>query len=127
MTLTAANAHDVKAALPTVVAVPPVSGKRGRPRTRPDALVADKAYDSQDLRTLLRWLGIHPDIPRRGDSSRGLGASAGRLSEPSPGCISSDDCAFAGNEKRNTTKPFSNSPPPLSATERSNQRSVSRL
>ena len=73
VTLTAANTHDVKAALPTVVAVPPVRGKRGRPRRRSDELVADKAYDSQDLRALLKWLGIHPDIPRRGDSSRGLG------------------------------------------------------
>ena len=73
MTLTAANTHDVKAALPTVVEVPPVRGKIGRPRTRPDALVADKAYDSNPLRRLLAWLGIRPDIPRRGDLSRGLG------------------------------------------------------
>jgi transposase len=60
-------------ALPTVVDVPPVKGKPGRPRTRPDSLVADKAYDAKDFRALLRWLGIHPIIPHRGDSSRGLG------------------------------------------------------
>lgn len=73
VTLSAANAHDVMSALPTVVDVPPVKGKRGRPRTRPDSLVADKAYDSKDLRKLLKWLGIYPLIPHRGDSSRGLG------------------------------------------------------
>lgn len=73
VTVTAANTHDVKAALPTVIEVPPVRGKVGRPRTRPDALLADKAYDSGPLRDLLRWLGIEPFIPHRGDSSRGLG------------------------------------------------------
>jgi transposase len=73
LTLSAANAHDVISALPTVVDVPPVRGRRGRPRTRPDSLVAAKSYDSKDLRALLNWLGIHPLIPRRGDSSRGLG------------------------------------------------------
>ena len=73
MTLTAANTHDVKAALPTIVGVPPVRGKVGRPRTRPDTLVADKAYDSNPLRQLLTWLGVRPEIPNRGDLSRGLG------------------------------------------------------
>src|SRR5687768_14633954 len=34
-----------------------------RPRTRPQELVADKAYDSQDLRQRLRRRGIKPTIP----------------------------------------------------------------
>ncbi len=72
VTISAANTHDVMSALPTVVDVPPVKGKPGRPRTRP-TLVADKAYDAKDFRALLKWLGIHPIIPHRGDSSRGLG------------------------------------------------------
>jgi transposase len=38
---------------------------RGRPRTRPRAVVADKGYDSEDLRRRLRRRGIHPCIPRR--------------------------------------------------------------
>lgn len=73
VTTTAANTHDVVEAIHVVASVPPVQGKRGRPKTRPKSLVADKAYDSQDLRVLLRWLGIHPEIPKRGDDSRGLG------------------------------------------------------
>ena len=75
VTISAANAHDVTRALPTILDVPPVKGRPGRPRSRPDALVADKAYDSRDLRDLLKWLGVAPLIPRRGDSSRGLGAA----------------------------------------------------
>lgn len=73
VTTTAANIADVTEAINTVVSVPSVQGKRGRPKTRPVALVADKAYDSKDLRALLKWLGIRPEIPKRGDDSRGLG------------------------------------------------------
>jgi transposase len=36
---------------------------RGRPRTRPKELVADKAYDSREFRRYLRRRGIKPTIP----------------------------------------------------------------
>ena len=39
----------------------------GRPRTRPDALLADKAYSSRAHRTLLRTQGITAVIPERSD------------------------------------------------------------
>lgn len=74
VTTTAANTADVTEALNAVTSVPPVQGKRGRPKTRPASLVADKAYDSEPLREVLRWLGIEPRIPKRGGDSRGLGA-----------------------------------------------------
>lgn len=73
ITITAGNTHDTRAALTTVVDLNPVRGKPGRPKSRPATLVADKAYDDQALRDLLSWLGVQPDIPRRGDSSRALG------------------------------------------------------
>jgi transposase len=71
--LTAANRHDVNTLLPLVVEIPAVAGKPGRPKQKPAALVADKAFSCDRLRTLLRWLGIKPEIPRRGDDERGLG------------------------------------------------------
>jgi transposase len=71
--LTAANNHDVTTALPLVVEVPPVAGKPGRPKHKPDAVVADKAFDSAALRGVLRWLGIEPLIPKRGEGAKGLG------------------------------------------------------
>ena len=40
-------------------------GGPGRPRTRPDALLADKAYSSRAHRTLLRTRGITAVIPER--------------------------------------------------------------
>jgi transposase len=69
----AANEHDSTTALPLVTAIPPVAGKPGRPKQKPDALVADKAFDCEALRGLLRWLGIEPYIPKRGEDEHGLG------------------------------------------------------
>ena len=40
-----------------------VPQRRGRPRTRPKELVADRAYDSQAIRRRLRRRGIKPTIP----------------------------------------------------------------
>ena len=42
----------------------------GRPRTRPDALLADKAYSSRDNRALLRARRIRTVIPERSDQQR---------------------------------------------------------
>lgn len=71
--LEAANRHDVNTLLPLVVNLPVVAGKPGRPKQKPAAVVADKAFDCQALRALLRWLGMEPRIPRRGDHEHGLG------------------------------------------------------
>ena len=64
--LTGANRHDVTQLLPLVDAVPPVRGKRGRPRRRPERLYADRAYDSRERRKSLRSRHITPVIARRG-------------------------------------------------------------
>jgi transposase len=71
--LQSANQHDVNTCLPLVIEMPAVAGKPGRPKQKPTALVADKAFDCKSLRQLLRWLGIEPLIPHRGRSEAGLG------------------------------------------------------
>src|SRR6266478_5912664 len=68
-----ANQHDSTTLLPLVVEIPAVAGKRGRPKQKPATLMADKAFDDQALRGLLRWLGIQPYIPKRRTDERGLG------------------------------------------------------
>jgi hypothetical protein len=40
-----------------------VPQKRGRPRSRPKELIADKAYDSQEFRQRLRRRRIKPTLP----------------------------------------------------------------
>lgn len=71
--MTAANRHDLTTVLPLVTEIPAVPGKPGRPKQKPAALVADKAFDCEALRWLLSWLGIEPQIPKRGEGEHGLG------------------------------------------------------
>jgi transposase len=72
--LTAANVNEVTQLLPLVDAVPPVAGKSGHPRRRPERLHADRAYASKAKRQELRRRGIKPFIPeQRAPHGSGLG------------------------------------------------------
>jgi transposase len=66
VTLTGGNRHDVTQLLPLLDAIPPVRGLRGRPRRVPWRLFADRGYDFDKYRRLLRKRGIKPMIARRG-------------------------------------------------------------
>ncbi|MFE1585376.1 IS5 family transposase [Streptomyces sp. NPDC058737] len=66
---TAANVNDVTQTLALVDGIPPVAGKQGQPRRRPDALLGDKGYDSNPNRRELRKRRILPVIPRKGAPS----------------------------------------------------------
>lgn len=71
---TAANVPDVMRILSLLVNIPGVRGKPGRPRSRPDEVYADRAYDSQDVRDVLAWLGIQPHLAKRGtEHGSGMG------------------------------------------------------
>ena len=74
--LTGANRHDITQLLPLLDAVPPVNGKRGRPRMRPKVVQGDRGYDSQGHREELRRRGIKPLLAnRRVTHGSGLGKS----------------------------------------------------
>jgi transposase len=61
--------------IPLIQAVPPIRGKRGRPRRRPEKLYADRGYDHDKYRDHVRALQITPHIARRGaEHGSGLGA-----------------------------------------------------
>src|SRR3984893_157255 len=62
---TGSNVPDVSEAVPLVDKIPPVAGKVGRPRQRPDELYGDRGYDSETVRKKLRQRGIHPHIAAR--------------------------------------------------------------
>ncbi|MCT2584641.1 transposase [Actinophytocola sp. S1-96] len=66
VTLTGGNRNDITQLIPLLDAIPPVSGRRGRPRRKPDVLVADRGYDHDKYRRLLHQRGIRPLISRRG-------------------------------------------------------------
>ncbi|MFG2395176.1 transposase [Streptomyces lavendulae] len=63
---TAANVNDVIRTLALADGIPPVAGRPGRPRRRPEALLGDKGYDSNPNRDELRKCRILPVISRKG-------------------------------------------------------------
>jgi len=64
--LTGGNRNDVTQLIPLLQAVPPVRGKRGRPRRRPDVVLGDRGYDHDKYRRMVWDLGVKPLIARRG-------------------------------------------------------------
>lgn len=63
--LTGGNQQDITQLLPLVDLVPSVRGRVGRPRRRPQRLIADRGYDSKRHRQQLWQRGIKPVIARR--------------------------------------------------------------
>ena len=71
---TAGNRHDVTQLMPLLDRIPPVAGRAGTPRHRPAMIVADRGYDYDKYRRLLRQRGIRHRIARRAtEHGSGLG------------------------------------------------------
>src|SRR6266545_2439255 len=64
-TVTGGNRNDVTQLIPLLERIPPVLGKVGRPRRRPDRITADRGYDHDKYRRELRRRRITPEIARR--------------------------------------------------------------
>ncbi|WP_405892783.1 transposase [Streptomyces sp. NBC_01527] len=71
---TAANVNDITQTINLVDGIPPVAGRPGRPRRRPESVLGDKACDSKAVRRELRRRRILPVILRKGAPDiKGLG------------------------------------------------------
>jgi len=68
--LTGANRHDVTQLIPLAEKIPPIRGKRGRPRKRPEKLLGDRGYDSEPHRKKLKKNGHQATARQRKHSSR---------------------------------------------------------
>ena len=79
ITLTGGNRNDVTQLIPLVDALPVIRGRRGRPWRRPRHLYADRGYDHDKYRRLLRARGVTPVIARR---NTGHGSGLGKLRWP---------------------------------------------
>lgn len=66
VSLTGGNRNDILQLMPLIEAIPPVRGKVGKPRRRPQRLYADRGYDHDRYRRLARDKQITPIIGRRG-------------------------------------------------------------
>ncbi|MBP2056424.1 hypothetical protein J2Z21_009442 [Streptomyces griseochromogenes] len=74
MSLTGGNRNDITQLLPLLDKIPPVAGRVGRPRPRPDALLAERGYDHDKYRRLLWQRGIRLVNAERGQPhGSGLG------------------------------------------------------
>ena len=60
-----ANTPDANLTVPLIDAVPPIAGKPGRPRNRPDRAMGDRGFDDEGQRQELRDRGIDPELAKR--------------------------------------------------------------
>jgi transposase len=98
--LTGGNRNDVTQLLPLVDGIGPIAGKRGRPRRRPNQVIADRGYDHDKYRRELWRRGVKPVIGRRAtEHGSGLGGCGGLSSVRLPGCTTSAGSASAGNAR----------------------------
>jgi len=63
--LTGANRHDSVEALKLVDDIPPIRGRRGRPRRKPGALDGDRAYGTPRNKQGLQERGIEDHLARQ--------------------------------------------------------------
>ena len=74
VSLTGSNRNDVTQLMPLIEAIPPVHGRRGRPRRCPEKVYADRGYDHDKYRSKAQEKGITPVIARRAtEHGSGLG------------------------------------------------------
>jgi hypothetical protein len=77
--LTGSNRNDVTQLIPLVDAVPAVRGMAGRPRRRPDCVIADRGYDHDKYWRMLRKRGSSRLSPAaRPSTAPTWAANAGR-------------------------------------------------
>ncbi|MGW5866525.1 transposase [Streptomyces sp. NPDC055239] len=66
--------NDITQTLALIEGIPPVAGRPGHPRRRPEAVLGDKVYDSRAVRHELRRRRIPPVSSRKGTpDATGLG------------------------------------------------------
>jgi hypothetical protein len=114
--VTGGNRHDVTQLIPLIEAIPPVRGRQGPPRSRPDTLYTDRAYD---YKSTADWSETKESRPCSLDAESSMGpvwACIDRwASRPSPCCTGSGVYVSAGRSATTSTKPSSGSPAASSA------------
>jgi transposase len=114
-TATGGNRNDVTQLIPPLDKVPPGRGAVGRPRCRPDAVVAD---DHDAHRRLVRARGVKPVIARRKtEHGSGLGRVRWVVERPSLTFTTSSGWSSASTVAPRSMTPSSLSPAASSASE----------
>jgi transposase len=87
--------------MPLLDAIPPIRGLRGRTRSRPRRLFADRGYDFDKYRRLVRARGITPKIARRG-TPHGSGLGRTRWVVERTLCATRRSVCIPGSAGRNS-------------------------
>lgn len=88
-----------------VEGIPPIAGRVGHPRFRPDRVQGDRGYDAALYRHALRARGITPVLAKRGmPPGSGLGQTRWVVERGLSGGINSDASVCAGNDAPTFTK-----------------------
>ena len=115
--VTGGNRNDVTQLIPLLDAVPAVAGVAGRPRRRPDSLIADRGYDHDKYRRLVWARRVKPVIAAARPSTAPASAvTAGSSSAPSPGCTTSSAYSSATSAAPKCTERCSRSAAASSAS-----------
>ena len=123
-TVTGGNRNDVTQLLPLLERVPPVRGKLGRPRRRPDRITADRGYDHDKYRRELRARRIAPEIARRQtEHGSGLGRARWVVERTFAWLHHYKRLLIRYERRHDITKPSSPSPAASSATGGCNRHS----
>jgi transposase len=80
------------------------AGKAGRPRKRPDRLIADRGYDSNPLREALKRRDIEPIIPARRNNPRATDQDGRKLRRYRRRWIVERTFAWLGHFRRLVTR-----------------------
>ena len=95
-TVTAANVNEVTQVLHVLADMPPVGGKPGPKRERPDRLQGDRGYDSEPVRSCcVGWASLRCWRPGTPSMAAAWVSTAGSSSERFPGSIRLAVCAAA--------------------------------
>jgi hypothetical protein len=87
--------------MPLLDAIPPVRGRVGYPRRKPDSLFADRGYDHDIYRDQVRARGIVPAIARR-NTRHGTGLGVYRWVVERTLCATRRSVCIPGSAGRNS-------------------------
>jgi hypothetical protein len=109
VTATGGNRNDITQLIPLIDAVPPIRGRRGRPRCRPRELLGRPRRRPGQVPPPVARSRDHPPRTAAGVSPTALAwaSSDGSSNAASPGCTASNDCATATNIAPTSTSAYS--------------------
>ncbi|NKY16268.1 transposase [Streptomyces somaliensis] len=101
---TAANVNDITPALALTDGIPPVAGRPGRPRRRPEVLLGDKGYNSGPTAANCASAGSSRSSPAEVPRTSRVWASSATSWSRSPPCSTSSNASSSAGTTNRTSR-----------------------